>query len=225
MVDILFRKCFLQRGCFVSVTTTREVFYGVISQEVAPYFFAMKENKETKICSFFGPQALPYMCDDFYAELFCAIVRIFEDGFHTFYFGGQGEFDALCHKIVTIIQEGNAPYIPIDRIFCVKKEEQLEAQKRALVPERYEDVICLPTAPIDGQKDSYLRDCAIIDASDTVLFCVEEKGNSSTLKAYRYAQRKGKKTLNLWEAYAPVWVPRSLAKRLLNVRDGIFTVE
>ena len=27
------------KGCSVSVTTTREVFYGVISQGVAPYFY------------------------------------------------------------------------------------------------------------------------------------------------------------------------------------------
>ena len=184
----------------------------------------MKENKQTKICSFFGAQALPYLYDGFNMEVCIAIMGSFEDGCHTFYFGGQGEFEAICHRIVTAIREGHAPYISIDRIFCVKKAEELRVQKLALVPERYEDVVSLSPSPACEQKSAYTRDCAMIDASDTVIFCVEEKGNSSACRAYKYAKMKGKKIVNLWEKYAPVLVPRDLAKHLLNRREGVFTV-
>ena len=65
-----------------------------------------------------------------------------------------------------------------------------------------------------------MRDCAMIDASDTVIFCVEEKGNSNAYRAYKYAQAKGKKTINLWEKYAPVLVPRDQ----FNRRSGVLFV-
>ena len=38
LVAILYRKISLLNGCSDSVTTMREVYYGVISQGVAPYF-------------------------------------------------------------------------------------------------------------------------------------------------------------------------------------------
>ena len=187
--------------------------------------FVMEENKTTKICSFFGAEALPYLYDGFNLQVCSAIMGSFEDGCHTFYFGGQGEFEAICHRIVTAIKEGHAPYISVDRIFCVKEEEQLQAQRRDSVPERYEDVVYLSPSPTQKQNSSYARNCAMIDASDTVIFCVEEKGNSSASRAYKYAQMKGKKIVNLWEKYAPVLVPRDVARHLLNRREGVFSVD
>ena len=168
----------------------------------------MEENKTIKSCTFFGTHPLPYLCERFHMETLIAILTLFEGGCHTFYFCGQGDFDAFCHRIVSIIKAGHAYHIETRRILCVKDEAQVQKQKNAFVPERYEDVICLPTDLDQEQKSTHLRNCAMIDASDAVIFCVEEKGNSNAYRAYKYAQEKGKKTVNLWEKYAPILVPR-----------------
>ena len=51
-VDILYRKTSLQQGCSVSVATMREVFCGVISQGMAPYFFMSKAMAEFQLFFF-----------------------------------------------------------------------------------------------------------------------------------------------------------------------------
>ena len=187
-------------------------------------FLTMKERGTSKICSIFGAQALPYVCPDFRREAYCAILRSFEDRCcRTFYFGGNGEFEDLCHWFISEMKTAYADQLRIDRVFCVKAEDLLQKQRRALM-QKYDDVIYLPPTLDLQEKSSYLRDCAMIDASECVIFCVEEKRNSSAYKAYKYAKSKGKSVVNLWEKYAPVLVPRDVAQRLLHPRSDAFTV-
>lgn len=185
----------------------------------------MKKMQENKICSFFGVKALTYTCDEFREKAFIAIVGVFEGGCHTFYFTGDGEFDAMCHSIVSTIREGYASVLSVNRYLCVKDEATLKEKMRTLDPEQYEGVLYILTPPGGEQKSAYARDCAMIDASDVTVFCAEEKGNGHACRAYKYAQGKEKQIVDLWESYAPVLVPRSVAKSLPHMREGIFSVD
>ncbi len=202
------------------MTTTREVFYGVISQGVAPYFYAMEENN---ICSFFGLRKLTYMYDEFFTEVLLAVLKIFEEGCHTFYFSGKGEFNALCHKVVTFIKEEHENYVPVYRVLCLESEEDM--QKLSFSREDYEEVLLLSTVQDDGGAEAHPHDIAMINAADHVIALVEEKGVNRLHKAYKYAKKKNKDPVNLWEKYEPVLVPRSQAKKLLRMQNSIVHVE
>ena len=180
------------------MTTTREVFYGVISQEVAPYFFM----KNAMICSFFGHRELSdteALCPVLKREIENAVA----DGCRIFYFGGYGEFDRLCYRIVTECKT-ESPSLNIKRIYCVPREEYLRKTVRYFKREDYDDVIFLSPSFSGWYKSIYFRNCAMIDESDRVIFYAEDRKDSGAYKAYRYAVRK-KKTgvVNLWSAPSP----------------------
>ena len=165
----------------------REVFYGVISQGVAPYFFVM----ENKICSFFGHADIE-ITEELYAITAAEIKKTVEDGFRVFYFGGYGAFDKLCYEIVTEIKKNN-PNPHINRIYCVSMEKYLRKRVRYFNPEDYEKIIYLTPAFDGWYKSIYFRNCAMIDKSDKIIFYAEERKNSGAYKAYRYAKRKTRK--------------------------------
>ena len=183
------RKVLLE-GFFVSVTTTREVFCGVISQGVAPYFFM-------KICSFFGHRTIE---NDgaLYSKLYDSIMKAIELGCRIFYFGGFGEFDSLCYEIVSKIKN-EANEFEITRTFCVPQERDLRRKSRLFNPESYENVIYLSPSFDGWYKSIYFRNCAMIDKSDVVIFYAENRENSGAYKAYKYAKGKDKTLFNLYE--------------------------
>ena len=174
------------------MTTMREVFYGVISQEMAPYFF-MKE----KICSFFGHRDV-IITDRLYEITTSEIIKAMELGFYTFYFGGYGIFDDLCHKIVTKIKNDH-PELNIKRIYCVPQERYLYKNTRYFKRENYEEVIYLEPSFNSWYKSIYFRNCAMIDHSDLIIFYTEIREDSGAYKAYKYAIKKRKKTINLYD--------------------------
>ena len=175
------------------MTTTREVFYGVISQGVAPYFIVMKE----KICSFFGHRDI-LITDRLYAMTAAKITRAVEHGYRVFYFGGYGAFDALCHKIVTKIKDDKKDF-EIKRIYCVSQERYLRKKVRYFNREDYEDIIYLVPSFEGWYKSIYFRNCAMIDQSDLIIFYAEDREDSGAYKAYQYAKKKkDKQILNLW---------------------------
>ena len=61
---------------------------------------------EEKISSFFGHREVS-ITDELYATVTAEILRSVGFGCRIFYFGGYGEFDDLCYKIVTQIKEDN----------------------------------------------------------------------------------------------------------------------
>ena len=118
--------------------------------------------------------------------------------FYTFYFGGYGFFDDLCHEIVTKINN-NHPELNIKRILCVPQERYLYKNTRYFKRENYEEVIYLEP-PFDGwYKSIYFRNCAMIDRSDLIIFYTEAREDSGAYKAYKYAIKKRKKTINLYD--------------------------
>ena len=166
----------------------REVFYGVISQGVAPYLFVMKENA---ISSFFGHRTIEAN-EKLYATLTAEILKSVEFGCRTFYFGGFGEFDELWYMIVSQIREENQT-LSISRIYCVAEERLLRKKYKYFDTDKYEDFVYLNPSFEGWYKSIYYRNCAMIDASDYVIFYAEERAESGAYKAYKYAKRKKEK--------------------------------
>ena len=163
------------------------------------------------------------MYDEFFSEVLLPVMKLTEEGYHTFYFSGKGEFDALCHKVVTHIKSIHEGTLPVYRVLCPESEEDL--RKLSFSREDYEQILLLPPDG-DGEKaGAHPHDRAVIHAADHVIALVEEKGASRLYKAYQYAKTKNKSTDNLWEKYEPILVPRSRENRLLHMPNGILHVE
>ena len=174
----------------------REVFYGVTSQGVAPYIFVMKDM----ICSFFGHREIEQteeLCATVTAEIIKSVVL----GCRIFYFGGFGEFDALCYKIVSNIRKEH-PELGIKRVFCVPQERFLRKPPRYLRREDFEEIIYLMPSFDGWYKSIYFRNLAMIDESDIIIFYAEEREGSGAYKAFKYARGcKGKTVTNLYTGH------------------------
>ena len=152
-----------------------------------------------KICSFFGHRSIE-ITDELYARLTAEIIHSVDFGCRVFYFGGYGDFDDLCYRIVTEIKE-KYPQYGISRVYCVSQERYLWKKVRYFDRTAYDEVIYLQPCFEGWYKSIYFRNCAMIDASDSVIFYAEERENSGAYKAYQYAKKtKEKQIVNLWGA-------------------------
>lgn len=194
-VEIQYRNNGLkQADYFDGVTTMREVFYGVISQGVAPYFIM----EQYRICSFFGHRDVE-ITDRLYATTAAEILKSVELGCRVFYFGGYGNFDGLCYEIVTAIRK-EKPWLEIKRIYCVAQERYLRKRIRYFNREDYDGIVYLTPSFEGWYKSIYFRNRAMIDESDLIIFYAEERKSSGAYKALKYAQsKKGKRVVNLFE--------------------------
>jgi len=122
------------------------------------------------------------------------IFRSVDFGCRVFYFGGYGKFDELCYKIVTKIKDEN-PYLNIDRVYCVPREEYLRKKVRYFDPENYDEVVFLEPKFSGWYKSIYYRNLAMIDNSDYIIFYAEDREGSGAYKAYRYAMKKKEKQI------------------------------
>lgn len=166
----------------------REVFYGVVSQGATPYIFM-----EEKICTFFGHREIK-ITDDLYATTTAEILKSVDFGCRTFYFGGYGDFDALCYEIVTRLKVEREE-LNLKRVFCVPREEYLRKRVRYFKREDYDDVIYLEPSFNGWYKSIYFRNCAMIDRCDYIIFYFEDRVDSGAYKAYQYAKKKKAKML------------------------------
>ena len=150
-----------------------------------------------KSCSFFGHREID-ITERLYVTTAREITRAVDGGCRDFYFGGYGEFDALCLEIVTKIKE-ERPELEIRRIYCVPQERYLRKRVRYFKREDYDEITYLMPSFEGWYKSIYFRNCAMIDRSDLVIFYAEIRENSGAYKAYKYAKRKNKEMVNLWE--------------------------
>ena len=158
------------------------------------HFFIFMEEK---ICSFFGHRNVE-ITDGLYATTTAEIFKAVDFGCRVFYFGGYGDFDALCYQIVSKIQD-EFPSLKIKRVYCVAQERYLRKKVRYFNREDYDEVIYLTPSFEGWYKSIYFRNCAMIDESDCVIFYAENRENSGAYKAYKYAEkRKGKRLVNLF---------------------------
>ena len=151
---------------------------------------------EEKICSFFGHREIT-VTKELCATLTAEIKKTVDFGCRTFYFGGYGAFDSLCYKTVTDIKTDN-PFLNLKRIYCVPLEKQLRKRVRYFDPDGYEEVIFLEPSFGGWYKSIYYRNLAMIDKSDYVIFYAEERKESGAYKAFKYAKRKKKRVVNLF---------------------------
>ncbi len=150
------------------------------------------------ICSFFGHRSIE-ITTELYATATAEIMKLVDLGCRAFYFGGYGDFDNLCYKIVTKLKK-ESPRLNIKRIYCVSQERYLRKNAPYFNRESYDEIIYL-TPSFDGwYKSIYFRNCAMIDKSDFIIFYTEEREKSGAYKAYKYAKKKPDKcVINLWK--------------------------
>ena len=116
-----------------------------------------------------------------------------------FLFGGFGEFDDLCHKIITKLKQ---QYANIKRIYvCEDYKFISRPQKRPkwLTSEDYEDFIYFETRYTGFYQRIYFRNVEIINSSDYCVFYVS--GNqkySGAQKIFDYAVKKKKVLFNVF---------------------------
>lgn len=151
-----------------------------------------------KSCTFFGHREI--VVTD---KLINQITKIIKDKieneqFKDFYFGGFGNFDDLCYKIVSKLKE---EYNHIRRIFCLYDRKHINISKRPewLKNEEYEDIIFLEPSFDGWYKRIYFRNLEMVDLSDFILFYVCNTENSGAYKTFKYAKKKKKIYINLAE--------------------------
>ena len=143
---------------------------------------------EEKICSFFGHRKIE-TSEALEKKLEETILKAIEYGCETFYFGGYGEFDALCHKTLLKIKK-RIPEYKIKLTYCVAMEKYLRKNVRYFKRDDYDEIIYLCPSFSGWYKSIYFRNCAMIDKSDYIIFYAENKEGSGAYKALKYATGK-----------------------------------
>ncbi len=139
-----------------------------------------------KTCSCFGHRDI-LITSELEISVKSIIVNLIEnEKVSIFYFGGFGDFDALCHRIVSELM---GKYCDIKRIFCLSDERHLRLSKRPkfLSDTDYEEFIYLPLKYDYWYTRIYYRNLEIMDASDFIIFYVINNENSGAYKCYKYA--------------------------------------
>lgn len=144
-------------------------------------------------CSVFGHSEIN-ITKELEDKLFSTFEDLINQGCKYFYFGGFGEFDDLCHKVITELKKR---YSYIQRIFCLTdpRHQRISKRPKWLKEEDYEEFVYLELKFDWWYQRIYYRNCAMIDLSDVVVFYVEERENSG---AYKYAKQKKKQIINLF---------------------------
>ena len=146
---------------------------------------------DEKICAFFGHRDVEET-EELCTSVRNEILRAIDFGCRIFYFGGYGDFDALCYRLVSELKASGAD---VRRVFCVPREAYLYKRVRYFKREDYEDAIYLPPSFEGWYKSIYFRNLAMIDASDYLVFYAENREGSGAYKAYAYARKKKNKVL------------------------------
>ncbi len=122
-----------------------------------------------KICSFFGHRTIENTEDSRKKLIDLVEELIREKGCNIFLFGGFGEFDELCHEIVSVMQKR---YSYIKRVYCVSDEKHLLKSKRPkyLRAEEYEEFRYFALSFDYWYTRIYYRNCEMIENSDYVVF-------------------------------------------------------
>ncbi len=149
-----------------------------------------------KTCSCFGHTYVD-ITDDLISRTRKEIDRAIEDGVRIFLFGGRSDFDDLCYDLVTE-KKNSDPRLNIQRVFCFSLDSQFRKPPRWYEKKEYESFEC-PTKRVNYWYTAiFFRNVAMIDQSDLILFCVEQRENSGAYKTYQYAVKTHKKIVNLF---------------------------
>lgn len=149
-------------------------------------------NVDFKSCSCFGHNKINV--SKHLKEKLISIFKelISKENVKYFYFGGFGEFDDLCHSIITELKN---EYPEMYRIFCLSdpRHQRLSKRPKWLKDEDYEEITYLDLNFDYWYSRIYYRNCEIIDRSDFVIFYVNHTEQSGAYKALQYAKRRKNK--------------------------------
>ena len=148
-----------------------------------------------KICSFFGHREIRDR-EKLKKEVAILVENLLEKGFTVFLFGGFGDFDELCHEVVSAILKS---YSEIKRVYCVSDEKHLIESKRPkyLRAEDYEEFVYLAPSFDYWYTRIYYRNCVMIEKSDYIIFYAENRKDSGAYKALRFARKCKKEYINI----------------------------
>lgn len=123
----------------------------------------------------------------------------------VFYFGGHGDFDDLCYKVVSSLMR---KYPFIKRIFFLLDERHLNYFNRPkwLREKDFEEYVYPNISYNYWYRRIYFRNIEMVSESHYVVFYVEPKENSGAYKAYKYAQKIKKDNINLFEGFSLFYV-------------------
>ena len=173
-----------------------------------------------KTCSFIGHREIEN-CPYLESKIIATVENLIENHNVTdFLFGSNSQFDNMCHKIVTKLQE-TYPYIK--RVVytckseeCVYENERDELEKtfssllkRQIKLKSFEDEVEHKNKYVAGKASYVERNFAMIDDSDYCVFYYDENYNpeinkfsfshkSGTKLAYLYATKRQKTIINLY---------------------------
>lgn len=150
---------------------------------------------KNKICTFFGHRQI----EDKYnleQKISLLVDDLMKDNFQIFLFGGFGEFDELCHKVVS---QKKKLYPNLIRIYCLIDEKHLLPNKRPkyLLDNDYENFVYYEPDFDYWYKRIYFRNCEMIKHSNFVVFFAEDKENSGAYKMLKFAKKIKKPFINL----------------------------
>lgn len=149
-----------------------------------------------KSCAVFGHSEI--IKTDSLRERKKVLESLVRQGYCYFYFGGFSMFDDMCREIVG---ELKMQYLQITRIYCAPDRRYLRINKRPswLRKEDCEEIVSIELEFDWWYNRIYYRNCAMVDRCDAVLFYVEERENSGAYKIYKYASRKKKYIINMFD--------------------------
>lgn len=149
-----------------------------------------------KKCSFFGHRdvSVTSELENNITEILTEL--IVDKGVSIFYFGGFGDFDACCYRIVTKLKN---TYAHLQRIYCLADKRHLRESKRPkhLAKDSYEEYVYLELQYDYWYTRIYYRNCEMINLSDYILFYVKCTNNSGAYKCMKYAERVKKNIIKI----------------------------
>ena len=150
-----------------------------------------------KTCSFFGHRKINITLK-LLKKVYRLIEALIQNNYICFLFGGFGEFDDLCYKVVTKLKK-KYPYLT--RI-CVLTNEKLinTANTKKLLNNKYFESVKYFSLEYDWwYTQIYYRNCQIVKHSDFIIYYTKEDNDSGAYKCLKYAIKIKKPFLNLWQ--------------------------
>ena len=169
------------------------------------------EREKSNTCCFLGHRKIEIT--DALVNRLSGVVEnlIREERIYTFLFGSKSQFDELCHKIVSSLQE---KYPHIKRIYVRAEFPYIDERYTAYLLKSYEDTY-YPERMIHAGRAAYVeRNYEMIENSSVCVLYYDEnywpprrknsrrsvttyQPASGTRLAYDYAERKGIRIINM----------------------------
>lgn len=148
-----------------------------------------------KSCAFFGHRKIDNSKNIKEQLMYILENLIKNQGYRIFLFGGFGDFDKLCHEVVSALK---LKYTYLKRIYFLTDvrflSKSINNQKN-----EYEEFV-YPDLKYDyWYTRIYFRNREIINRSDFVIFYANKIETSGAYKALKYAKKIKRKFYNLYD--------------------------